>query len=373
VRAYGRNVDPTGGSGEFEVCTTVSTCQAGSISGNAGAMSFPSDVVIDGGDNAYVADAGNDRVDVFSATPSFLRAMGGDVDTGGAINGFETCTASCQAGDSNGSAGSLRDAIGVELDGGDLYVAEYQNDRVSVLDPAGAFQGAFGKDVVPGGAAGFEVCTASCQEGDLSGAAGALNQPVGIAFDGDNAYVTEDSPGNRVTTLASGPAFVDAFGADVIPGDGTAFEVCTTSCKTGLGGTGPGTIDGPQGIAIDGGGRLYVAETDINRVEVFEESNEFEFGKVKRNKRKGTAKLPVEVPGPGDVALAKTAKVKGDSEEVVGTAGTATLNVKARGKAKKKLTEKGKAKVRAVVTFTPLGGDPGTEAQKIKLKKKLAE
>jgi hypothetical protein len=44
--------------------------------------------------------------------------------------------------------------------------------------------------------------------------------------------------------------------------------------------------------------------------------------------------------------------------------------VKTRGKAKKKLNRKGKAKVRANVTFTPTGGDPNTESKKIKLVKR---
>ena len=38
--------------------------------------------------------------------------------------------------------------------------------------------------------------------------------------------------------------------------------------------------------------------------------NEFSFGKSKKNKRKGTAKLTVNVPGPGEVELAKTGKVE---------------------------------------------------------------
>ena len=39
----------------------------------------------------------------------------------------------------------------------------------------------------------------------------------------------------------------------------------------------------------------------------------------------------------------------------------------AQGQAKKKLNDKGKAKVKAEVTFTPDGGSPNTEDKKIKL------
>jgi len=90
---------------------------------------------------------------------------------------------------------------------------------------------------------------------------------------------------------------------------------------------------------------------------------------VKRNKRKGTAKLTVSVPGPGDIELAQGKTVKGD-EARADDAGEATLTVKAKGKAKKKLSSKGKAKVAADVTYTPDGGQPNTQTASVKLSKK---
>jgi hypothetical protein len=98
-------------------------------------------------------------------------------------------------------------------------------------------------------------------------------------------------------------------------------------------------------------------------------SNEFSFGEVKKNKRKGTAKLTVEVAkGPGELELAKTKKVKADDESAE-DAGKEKLSIKPKGKAKKKLNRKGNAKVKAEVTFTPTGGTPNTKDKKIKLVK----
>ncbi len=97
-------------------------------------------------------------------------------------------------------------------------------------------------------------------------------------------------------------------------------------------------------------------------------SNEFSFGKVKKNKKKGTAKLTVDVPGPGALALTKTKKVKADNEPAE-AAGNEKLSVKARGKAKKRLAHKGKAKVQATVIFAPDGGAPAAQSKKIKLVK----
>jgi hypothetical protein len=99
-------------------------------------------------------------------------------------------------------------------------------------------------------------------------------------------------------------------------------------------------------------------------------SNEFSFGKVKKNKKKGTAKLTIEIEqGPGELDLAKTKKVKAD-DEAVEAEGDEKLNIKPKGKATKKLRKNGNAKVKAEVTYTPDGGEPNMRSKKVKLKLK---
>jgi hypothetical protein len=95
-------------------------------------------------------------------------------------------------------------------------------------------------------------------------------------------------------------------------------------------------------------------------------NNDFTFGKVKRNKRKGTAKLTVNVPGAGDLVLARSTKVK-DDEKRATAEGAVRLLVKPKGQARKKLEEVGRAKLRAEVTYTPDGGDPNTKTKRVKL------
>jgi hypothetical protein len=77
----------------------------------------------------------------------------------------------------------------------------------------------------------------------------------------------------------------------------------------------------------------------------------------------------VNVPGPGELDLAKTKKVKADDEPAE-DAGKEKLAIKPNGKAKKKLNNTGKAKVEANVTYTPDGGVPNTQSKRIKLKKR---
>ena len=94
-------------------------------------------------------------------------------------------------------------------------------------------------------------------------------------------------------------------------------------------------------------------------------SNDFRFGKVKRNRAHGTAKLAVELPGPGNVVLGgKHLTVV--SKHPAGP-GEAWLKVKALGNTKRKLLRRGKASVRPRVTFTPNGGTANTLSERVKL------
>jgi hypothetical protein len=94
--------------------------------------------------------------------------------------------------------------------------------------------------------------------------------------------------------------------------------------------------------------------------------NDIELGKPKLNEEKGTAKVPVEVPGAGVLKLAGKG-VKSVTKNVAGP-GTVKLAVKATGKTADKLEEKGKVKVTVEITFTPTGGEPNTETLKVTLK-----
>ena len=104
-------------------------------------------------------------------------------------------------------------------------------------------------------------------------------------------------------------------------------------------------------------------------------SSNFSFGKLKKNKHKGTAKLSVDVPGPGTVAVSgkgvKAARPRSGERitaaKAVTEAGTVTLPIKAKGKKKRKLKSTGRVKLKVNVTYTPAGGAPNTEPKKIKL------
>lgn len=64
LRTWGNDVAAGGGTG-FEICTTPATCQTGSADGAGGDLWFPAGLATDGAGDLYVAEQGNDRIQVF--------------------------------------------------------------------------------------------------------------------------------------------------------------------------------------------------------------------------------------------------------------------------------------------------------------------
>ncbi len=386
LRAFGKNVNPGGG----DVCTAV--CQNGDGLAVAGDMSEPRGIAADSSGAIYVADYGNQRIDVFSTGGAFIRAFGKGVNAG--AGDPDVCTTACKSGVAGGAAGEMRLILDVAAGpGNQIVVANSANNRIDIFSSGGTFIRGFGNGVNPGGG---NVCTTAtgCQEVPNGAGAGALSNPSGVLSSAaGNIYVSE-FPNDRVSEFTVDGTFIRAFGAGVIDG-AAAFQICTsaTGCQKGLEATIPGATPDPFGLAFDCRGALHVAEEagGFARVERFGEpgtalppctaaaqiaapvvtatpSNKFEFGKLKLNRKKGTATLFVQVPGAGKLLLEGKGiqKVKRNARK----AGKVKLPVKLVGKAKRTLLKTGKAKVRAKVTFTPIGGTLRTKAKPLTLKRK---
>ncbi|HYQ77909.1 MAG TPA: hypothetical protein VEP91_02230 [Solirubrobacterales bacterium] len=101
-------------------------------------------------------------------------------------------------------------------------------------------------------------------------------------------------------------------------------------------------------------------------------ANTFTFGKLKLNKKRGTATLKVTVPGGGTLtavdAKKKPPKRIKKATATVSIAGTVTLKLKPTAAGKKTLKSKGKLKFKALVSFTPTGGTAGSQTFAGKLK-----
>ncbi|MGZ5342511.1 MAG: hypothetical protein ACXWW8_06595, partial [Solirubrobacterales bacterium] len=170
-RTWGKDVDSVAPGTGFEICTVAAICKVGSLAASLGGeLNSPRDVATDAAGNIYVADTSNDRIQKFDSLGNFQRAWGRDVVSTGpgdtVAGGFEICVAAsgaiCKAAAaSTGLGGELNRPRGVGTDAaGNVYVGDSDNNRIQKFDSFGAWDRAWGKDVVDNGVdnTGFEIC-----------------------------------------------------------------------------------------------------------------------------------------------------------------------------------------------------------------------
>ena len=217
---------------DFGKITANVTTLAGNLSGSnfadgngmAASFSEAEGVAVDGNGTIYVADTGNNRIRTI--TPS------GTVSTlaGNGTAGF---------GDGVGTAAVFSGPGGIAVDGnGTIYVADTGNNRIRMITPSGTVSTLAGN-----GTTGF---------GDGVGTAAVFSGPRGIAVDGNGTIYVADTGNNRIRKIAS------IGTVSTLAGNGTA----------GFGdGVGTAAIfSGPRGIAVNGNGTIYVADTGNNRI-----------------------------------------------------------------------------------------------------------
>jgi secreted PhoX family phosphatase len=78
-----------------------------------GSFDRPSDIVLDQAGNVYVADTGNNRIQTFSSNGTFISVLGRDGDANGTLRSPE--------------------GIAVDSSSGNVYVADTGNNRISVF------------------------------------------------------------------------------------------------------------------------------------------------------------------------------------------------------------------------------------------------
>jgi hypothetical protein len=106
--------------------------------------------------------------------------------------------------------------------------------------------------------------------------AGLLQGAVGVGVDAKGDVFVVDPFEFRVDEFSSGGAFLRAWGWGVVDGQ-SRLEVCTSSCLTGLPGSGAGQFDFPGGLAVDPvSGSVYVFDLGNHRVEKFGLEGQFE-------------------------------------------------------------------------------------------------
>jgi hypothetical protein len=122
------------------------------------------------------------------------------------------------------------------------------------------------------------------QFGELGDEAGQFVEPRGVTIDqtSGDVYVV-DSSNQRIEKFDSTGKFLTAWGWGVADGTTEALQTCTTTCFSGIEGSGTGQFSFPAGVAVDNStnpldmsvGDVYVVDVRNNRVEKFSPSGTF--------------------------------------------------------------------------------------------------
>lgn len=258
------------------VVTTIIGAGAAIINGDAKAATFnqPTDVATDAAGNIFVADAGN----------NLIR----EINTAGTVSTF------AGTGDKGNTDGALKTAtfsspLGITIDAsGNFFVADSANNVLRKISTTG-------------------LVSSIALFVNANGASGPLNYPTGVTVDGSgniyyfNSYwnsLCQIGPGQtRTFSLGNNPGpsngmfFFKAFDlavdkqSNVYVADAGNSRICkinTAGLETTIAGSasasnfpiigntnGTGTnasFNHPKGIAVDGSGNVYVADTQNNLI-----------------------------------------------------------------------------------------------------------
>jgi hypothetical protein len=189
VASPGGAVESAPSQSLFGLATTF-----GSSGSGAGEMQGPQGVAVEPANgDVYVADTGNDRVDVFGPSGTFIKAFGWGVADGQPR--AETCAAVCQAGTAGDGPGQFTTpstiAIGASPGpaANKVFVGDAGNNAVEKFDADGHFISAIDGSSTPQGHFQDLVGVATDMYGDLWTADGATDNVD--EFDAHGAFVRQ--------------------------------------------------------------------------------------------------------------------------------------------------------------------------------------
>jgi sugar lactone lactonase YvrE len=215
------------------VVTTLAGSAAadpGSADGTGASARFngPNDVAVDGAGNVFVADSGNNTIRKITSTGVVTTLAGSAAADSGSADGM-------------GAAARFSYPEGVAVDGaGNVFVVDYWNSTIRKVTPAGAVTTFAGTAGLAGNA-------------DGAGAAARFSVLHGVAVDGAGNVFVADTGNNTIRKVTS------------------TGMVTTLAGSAGYSGSADGTgaaarFHSPDGVAVDGAGNVFVADTGNNAI-----------------------------------------------------------------------------------------------------------
>jgi sugar lactone lactonase YvrE len=253
LASHSQQVSAFQATGQFAM-TVIGQPDYVSSNGSATQSTFggPYKDTFDSSGNLWVADEGNHRVLEFK--PPFTDDM----------------EASLVLGQKNFTADGIRttqwgtsEVASVTFDAqGDLWITDWVNNRVLEFKPP--FSDGMNASLELGQAAGPNEFTTSQAIAHLPGQvvnphfSNELAAPVDVAFDSSGNLWVSDRLNNRV--LEFKPPFASGMNASSVIGQANLTTYSYSATPT------PSSLFGPQGLAFDSQGNLWVADQSDNRI-----------------------------------------------------------------------------------------------------------
>jgi hypothetical protein len=229
----------------------------------ANQLAYPTGVYIDASNSMYISDDNNERIQKYASGATSGTTVAGTTGSGGG--------SSTQLNSPNGvyvdPSGNMyiADAYNNRLEvwaagstSGTMLIGGYGSSSTQLAYPTGVFQDANGntyivdenneriQKVIPGSGTGTTVAGTSGSAGSSSNQ---LNTPTGVYVDGNGYIYIADSYNNRVQVWAPGATSGTTIGG------------------TGGYGTAANQLAYPTGVYLDGSGNMYIADKNNNRVQ----------------------------------------------------------------------------------------------------------